>query len=91
MSLGSKYLTKPDPALAAKQAKTYPGMAFFAGTGPDGKTCSQCSQYGFYREGRNEKTRKVNGCKMFWELAGHPGPAFSGDAASCKYFIPKAE
>lgn len=82
MSIGSKYLTQPD-------LRSQPGMAHFAGTGPEGKTCGQCAHYGFYRESKVGKSYRVSGCGKYQRLTGHPGPAFHKDTSSCKYFEPK--
>lgn len=81
--LGTKGLTQE----TTEQRKTYPGMAYFAGTGPVGMTCEKCQFYGYARETRRgDRMRTVSGCRKFWDLTGHPGPSFTRDAVACKYF-----
>jgi hypothetical protein len=36
------YLTDPNPPLSAKIRASYPGIAHFAGTGPEQQTCRAC-------------------------------------------------
>lgn len=77
-----------------------PGMAYFAGTGPDGKTCGQCkfrglvrqSQKATYNEERQEfvhKSYRTTQCQMFKRLAGDYGAAVKKDNPACKYFESK--
>lgn len=42
---GSDHLTIANPALAAREAATIPGMANWAGGGPDGKSCAGCAEF----------------------------------------------
>ena len=63
-----------------------PGMAFFAGTGPPGRTCGDCLHRGYSREGKNGKWKKTTGCKVFKSLTGQHGAAVSKGNASCNYF-----
>lgn len=76
------------------------GMAHFAGTGPDGKTCGDCKFRGYYRQRRDPvwdaglqrevvKTYRHSGCEQFKRLAGHHGPVVDTDNKSCKYFEQK--
>lgn len=51
-----------------------PGMAYFAGTGPIGKTCGKCEYYA---------ARK---CQMFKRLAGSLGDNIKATFKACKYF-----
>lgn len=77
-----------------------PGMAFFAGSGPYGKTCGDCRFRGMYRESRvgkwNEerqaiehRTYRTTQCAMFKKLAGHAGGNVEKDWEACKYFEAK--
>ena len=75
-----------------------PGMAYFAGTGPSGKTCGDCQYRGMWRAGerrnRNtglyEDTRyRYGGCVVFHQLAGKHGPPVRADYNACKYFAQK--
>lgn len=71
----------PDPAAVID------GMAFFAGTGPDGKTCGDCKHRGYYRESTRGKwdetlrqvvfnSYRVAKCAMYKRLSG--GGAWGG-------------
>lgn len=77
-----------------------PGMAFFAGTGPYGKTCGDCKHRGLYRESQKAtysekakdfvyKTYRTTQCAMFKKLAGEYGAAVKKDCSACKYFEQK--
>lgn len=68
VSLLTPHLTNPHGELIAHSV---PGMAHFAGTGPDGATCRQCALWG------SKKTRREPGrpgallprrCKKFSQL-----------------------
>jgi len=64
-----------------------PGMAHFAGTGPNGKRCGECIFRGYFRNPND--IRKYYGCLKFKKLTGRNGPAVEADWRSCKYFEPK--
>lgn len=77
-----------------------PGMAFFAGTGPVGKTCGDCLHRGYYRQSqkgrwdemlRQEvfKTYRVSKCAVYKSMTGHHGGDINRHWPSCKYFEPK--
>lgn len=75
-----------------------PGMAHFAGTGPDGKTCGDCRLRGVWRDrqkysddrGRWEDVRSYNGsCSMFKKLTGKFGPVVQKAWRACRYFEQK--
>lgn len=77
-----------------------PGMAFFCGTGPAGKTCGDCIHRGYKREGRkgtwSEKLQQevyrnyqVQKCAVFKKMAGKHGQDVDADNPSCKYFQQK--
>lgn len=79
-----------------------PGMAFFSGTGPIGKTCADCKFRGLVRESRKEtfnertqqfvrKSYRTTQCQMFKRLAGEHGAAVKKDYPSCKYFEAKPD
>ena len=72
--LFTRFLTSPNPEFDHKVKKTMPGMAHFAGTGPEGTTCGQC----LFRVGR----RKVWRCEKFQRN----GPPIKANLESCKYF-----
>jgi hypothetical protein len=65
-----------------KKADAKPGMAFYAGTGPEGKTCDDCQHLGLSYNGDWHPRR----CAMFKKLAGMLGPNIRRDWPACKYF-----
>jgi len=92
------YMTKLDGVPSTDDA--IPGMAFFAGTGPFGKTCGDCKFRGLYRQSQNEswnekiqnfvrKTYRTAQCQMFKKLAGEYGAAVKADYPACKYYEAK--
>jgi len=98
MAIGNPNLFAGPMAEEAKE--TAPGMAYFAGTGPFGKTCGDCINRG-YRRLRSpkfdaklnewvEKSYNYNGCAKFKELTGNNGPVIESLLHSCKYFEDKA-
>ena len=66
-----------------------PGMAYFAGTGPAGKTCGECIHRGYRRNAHDVK--KHYGCRQFRSLTGKNGPAVESWWYACKYFEPKGK
>jgi hypothetical protein len=95
MALGNQNLT----GVTREQAMTAPGMAFFAGTGPYGKKCGDCTFKGFFYSGHERvhsktgniytQTHRSNGCKKTYDLRGSNivGPDFSDKCHACKYFV----
>lgn len=92
------YMTKIDGVPDTDDA--LPGMAFFANTGPYGKTCGDCKFRGLTRESQkatyNEalqqfvhRSYRTSQCSMFKKLAGDYGTAVKADYPSCKYFESK--
>jgi hypothetical protein len=65
---------------------TAPGMAHFAGSGPEGKTCGDCAHKGYIRERHNGKHYRHGGCAKFKVLTGSHGPAIEANLKACKYF-----
>lgn len=95
-----RYMTKIEGVADTDQA--IPGMAFFAGTGPDGKTCGLCKHRGLIRQSQTStwseklqqqvhKTYRTTQCAMFKKLAGVHGAAVKKDYPCCKYFEAKAK
>lgn len=79
-----------------------PGMAFFAGTGPEGKTCGNCKHRGVIRQSQKavyseqakdfvHKSYRTTQCAMFKKLAGMHGSAVKKDYPACKYFEARAK
>lgn len=84
-----EHLTVLDVAFENRVAKTPPGMAFWAGTGPTGKTCRECSHYGFngYTSSKsaNGGTLKNGPCERYVSQMGR-AYRVPFDTASCKFF-----
>jgi hypothetical protein len=80
MGVMTKSETSPDREVAIS------GMAHYAGSGPPGKTCGDCLHRGYYRIGKNGKSRRVTGCMMYRKLAGRHGPPINRHNHSCKHF-----
>lgn len=75
-------------------------MAFFAGTGPDGKTCGDCRHRGLTRQSKKakciehlqqfvHKNYRTKQCAMFKKLAGVHGAAVKPGYPACKYWESK--
>lgn len=71
------YMTRLEGVPDTDDAK--PGMAYFAGTGPIGKTCGKCEFF---------KNRK---CQMFFTLIKTTGDNIKGSFKACKYFEQKSK
>ena len=97
MTLLSPHLTAGyDPVLTAQIAKTRPGMAHWAGSGPFGRTCGDCSYLTYWQQirnaaGNNVGTKQRHGCAKFRELTGRHGPVVPKHAEACRYFAPRDE
>lgn len=88
-------LTILDPDFEAKRRRTQPGMAHFAGTGPQGSTCRECLFWtgcgvdsGYYaKNGKHSGGLKPRSCQKHRDLMrGDIGSPILHDTASCKYF-----
>ena len=73
-------ITQHLTARNAHQEQTFCGMAYFAGTGPEGKTCGVC----VYWQGKPQ----AKCCVKFPQAKGGRIPSY---AAACKYFDEVAE
>jgi hypothetical protein len=71
-----------------EQRASHKGMAHFAGTGPNGRTCRECSHWDQHGARNKYDTKlKDERCKKFSALAqGKKGQAVPADAFACKYF-----
>lgn len=71
---------------------SHPGMAHFAGTGPDNMTCRQCLSFQHKPYSYRSKTGKYRGlimpapCAKYKAITGAVGAAVPDDAPACKYF-----
>jgi hypothetical protein len=61
---------------------TYPGQAFFAGTGPGDQCCGGC------RHWAGTATRKQAPCGKYLQLTSFKGRQVPRSAKACKYFLP---
>ncbi|MBO4228165.1 hypothetical protein [Bradyrhizobium neotropicale] len=77
-----------------------PGMAYFPGTGPYGKTCNDCAHRGYWRAGKTkfnartgllEQTRvRSGGCREFLRLTHPHGPTIQRTWQACKYYVARS-
>jgi hypothetical protein len=89
-----EHLTQPQgQSLAAKQFATAPGMAMWASTGPDGKTCRECRFWASANGGkykRNGGVLHARRCGKYTQLRKAQlmgaGPAIEPTMPSCRYF-----
>ena len=71
---------------------SYPGMAHFARTGPQGSTCRECSNWKHDKWDYHSKSGKHHGlikpasCRKYREIIGVEGARVPDDAQACKYF-----
>lgn len=70
---------------------TRPGMAYFVGTGPQGRTCGDCKFRGYKRESRKGTFYHTGSCRKFLEQSKRHGPEVNRHNPSCKYFEAKAD
>ena len=69
-----------------------PGMAYFMGTGPVGKTCGNCANRGYYRKAEtSDRTYKVSKCAVFKKMTGNHGADIRANYPACKYFEPASK
>jgi len=59
-----------------------PGMAYYAGSGPAGKTCGLCRHRGYFDDSHDKRY----GCAMFKKLTGRNGPPVRTFYSACKYY-----
>ena len=84
MAIGNQDLTE----INAEQAQSVPGMAHFAGTGPNGKTCGQCEFWGYQRETKKGLKFQFS-CKKYNQITGKNGSIIPGLTLACRYFDEK--
>lgn len=74
-----------------------PGMAHFAGSGPNGKTCGDCKFRGYSRQSKTERwsestqrfvqrNYRVSSCLKFKSMTGAHGTPVEKHYDACKYF-----
>lgn len=82
-------LMPPDDAVQARRlAASVPGMAHWAETGPDGRTCRECLHWGSGKRFRREEGQLCpRRCRQFSRLMqGAEGPGVPHGQASCRHF-----
>ena len=92
---GNIPLTNPDPATESRRRETVPGMAHWAGTGPENTTCRQCLHWNrglkpdYYRGGFQASMLKPAPCDKYRRMMNDaPGPAIEHYIPSCRHFEP---
>lgn len=85
------HLTEPNPKLAAMAAATHPGMAHWAGTGPEGTRCTSCAAAIFNgyitAKGRHGALKPIQ-CRTYGNMVPGTKPKFSADTKSCRFYTP---
>lgn len=82
-------MTIINPELEKAEARTAPGMAHWAGTGPAGATCGKCAFYGYaYVDKYGDARRKQSACGMFFKMMMQKqhGDSLDPQQIGCKYF-----
>lgn len=83
----SLHLTEPDVALGQKHKDTFSGMAFWAGTGPEEKSCRGCSHWRSDGYMASSGLLKDSICGKYKALMhGTEGLRIPHYAKACKYF-----
>ncbi len=82
------HLTNPHPE---KFKRLIPGMASWAGWGPDGMTCRHCEDFisnGHYsRTSHHVGAPKDGKCRVTKRYYGREGASFSPHSAACNKFV----
>lgn len=83
----SKHLTEPNKTLGQQRRDTHPGQAFWAGTGPQGKTCRACMHWACDGYLISSGLLKTARCIKYRALMhGADGCSIPHYAKACKYF-----
>ena len=81
-----------DPRFRIEKGRTVPGMAHWAGGGPEGKTCRECDFYTFEGYWSPSSKKTANGlkdgrCRKYKEMMmGKKGVKFDYRSKACKFF-----
>lgn len=85
-------LTVIDEVLEGAEKLTAPGMAHWAGTGPEGAKCGACRFYGYtYLKPNGDAANKVSSCEKFYKATRRHGQTLETRQLGCKYFEVKAK
>jgi len=83
----SQHLTEPDMDFAKKRKDTFPGMAFWASTGPADKTCRGCRFWAADGYMAGSGLLRDSLCTKYRALMhGQEGGRIPHYAKACKYF-----
>ena len=77
------------PEIEQAHKQTQPGMAFWAGSGPEGRRCSGCQFFnseGKYASGGRMGQVKPGPCLKYKAMMRRLGPKIAADNRACKYF-----
>jgi hypothetical protein len=81
--------------IGCMSTRTYCGQAYFAGSGPAGKTCRECACWappaGLAKHAYAAGTRQLKPCrcrKYTWLTGGRSGGDIPHGALACRYFEP---
>jgi hypothetical protein len=64
---------------------SHPGMAHFANSGPQGKTCRACAHWDSRADDRGVRAKPAR-CTKFFALTRTLGAKVPGGAGACRYF-----
>jgi hypothetical protein len=85
-------MTVVNKDLEQAEARTAPGMAFWAGTGPPRSTCGKCASYSYYYEkSSGDTSRRTKSCEKFYKMTGRHGDSLKKNQSACKYFEPATD
>jgi len=79
------HLTSTNPELERAAAKTYPGMAHWAGSGPAGETCGKCLNYGDIGDDGGSRIKR-NRCLKYYAMMDRVGGVIPAGTAACRHF-----
>ena len=80
-------LTVVNEQLERAEMMTAPGMAHWAGSGPDGATCGKCRFYGYeYAKANGDHSFKRSACGKFYAMTRRHGNSLEERQIGCKYF-----
>lgn len=86
----SPHLTKPNVVLEEMRRRTPPGMAHWAGTGPEGATCRGCAHWKTTGYLAGSGLLKNSPCDKYRRMMGGvDGPPIPHYAPACKWIEPR--
>jgi hypothetical protein len=85
-------LTVINKELERAEILTAPGMAHWAGSGPEGAMCGKCRFHGYtYVKTNGDHANKRSSCESFYKMTGRHGGALDEKQIGCKYFSKKPQ